>query len=442
MTKLSELTAAQAAAGIAAGQFTSEEMTAACLTRIAETEDAVGAFAFLDADYAMTQARDSDTWRRSGRPTGPLHGVPVAVKDIIDTADLPTEYGSRYFAGRRPRQDATVVSRLRGAGAIIIGKTVTTEMAYFHAGKTRNPHDLTRTPGGSSSGSAAAVAAGMVPVALGTQTNGSIIRPASFCGVFGMKPSHGVVPRTGALSLSRWLDHIGPMARSIEDIAVVMDAIAGHDAGDPDTRPVGARNFSAVASEDFDLAPRLAFVKSPMWDKADADTRAAFESLAEELGGDCFTYDLPDSYAAAWDAQRAIMAAEMAHNLGDHADKGGDMISPQFHALMADGRAVSATRYLDAIEDARAMRLAFGDLFEQACTAIITPATRGVAPVGDATGDPLFCSLWSLTGLPAVTLPLLTGENGLPLGVQLVGAMGDDARLLRTANWLIGRLAE
>jgi Asp-tRNA(Asn)/Glu-tRNA(Gln) amidotransferase A subunit family amidase len=441
MTDLSELTAAQAAAGIASGRFSSEDVTGACLTRIAQLDGAVGAFAFIDADHALAQARESDAWRRSGRPTGPLHGVPVAVKDLIDTADYPTEYGSRYFAGRRPRDDATVVSRLRAAGAVVIGKTVTTEMAYFHAGKTRNPHDLTRTPGGSSSGSAAAVAAGMVPAALGTQTNGSIIRPAAFCGVFGLKPSHGLVPRTGTLPLSRSLDHVGPMARSIEDLALIMDAIAGYDPGDPDTRPLGARNFQRTATEEFGLAPRLAFVKTPIWDKADADTRAAFEALVDELGGDCFTYDLPESYAAAWEAQRAIMAVEMVHNLGRYAEEGGDLISPQFQALMADGRAVPAAAYLDAVEDARAMRGAFGELFEQACTAIITPATLGVAPVGQATGDPSFCSLWSLTGLPAITLPLLSGENGLPLGVQLVGAMDDDARLLRTANWLVARLA-
>ncbi|RDV04893.1 amidase [Undibacter mobilis] len=440
MTELSTLTAAQAAATISAGECSSEEMTAACLARIAETEESVGAFAFIDAEHALAQARESDAWRRSGKPIGPLHGVPVAVKDLIDTADYPTEYGSRYFAGRRPRNDATVVSRLRAAGAIVIGKTVTTEMAYFHPGKTRNPHDLSRTPGGSSSGSAAAVAAGMVPATLGTQTNGSIIRPAAFCGVFGMKPSHGLVPRTGTLPLSRSLDHIGPMARSIEDIALVLDAIAGYDPGDPDTRPLGARNFRDVAMEEFELAPRFAFVKTPIWDKADANTRDAFEALAEELGGDCFTYDLPDTYATAWDAQRAIMAAEMVFNLGRYAEEGGDLISPQFNALMADGRAISAATYLDALEDARAMRGALGELFEQACTAIITPATVGVAPVGQATGDPSFCSLWSLTGLPAVTLPLLSGENGLPLGVQLVGAMGDDARLLRTANWLVERL--
>ena len=440
---LSALTAAQAAASIGDGFVSAEELVAACLDRIAAIEEAVGAFAHLDAENALAQARACDEWRRSGRPTGPLHGVPVAVKDLIDTADYPTECGSPFLSGRRPRTDATVVSRLRAAGAVIIGKAVTTEFAYYHPGKTRNPRDLERTPGGSSSGSAAAVAAGMVPVAIGTQTNGSIIRPASFCGVFAMKPSHGLVSRTGVLPLSRTLDHVGPFARSIEDLAIMLDAMAGYDAQDPDTRPVAARNFRQVAAEELGLAPRFAFVKTPVWEKADAVARDAFEDLARELGDGCFTYDLPESYAEAWDAQRAIMAAEMAHNLGKLADRGGDQISPRFRAFIAEGRNVGATQYLAAVALAGALRDSLVELFQQECTAIITPAAPGAAPRGlDATGDPAFNTLWTLLGLPAITLPLLADDDGMPIGVQLVGAPGDDARLLRTANWLVERLSE
>jgi Asp-tRNA(Asn)/Glu-tRNA(Gln) amidotransferase A subunit family amidase len=439
---LSELTATQAAEKIAAGLMSSEEMTQACLDRIEATEDAVQAFAHLDPGFALEQARACDDWRRGGHPIGPLHGVPVAVKDIIDTADYPTECGTSFLSGRRPRSDATVVARLRAAGAVVIGKTVTTEFAYFHPGKTRNPHDLERTPGGSSSGSAAAVAAAMVPVAIGSQTNGSIIRPASFCGVYGMKPSHGLVSRAGVLPLSRSLDHVGPFARSLDDIALMLDVMAGHDPDDPDTRPVAARNFRAIANEDFGLAPRLVFVRTPVWDRIDPDAREAFEELVAELGDDCVVHDLPDRYAAGWIAQRTIMAAEMAHNLGSLADQGGDTISGQFQELMAEGRKVSATQYLAAIAEARHLREALEDQFRQECTAIVTPATRGVAPKGlDTTGDPAFCSLWSVLGLPAVSLPLMTGESGMPIGVQLVGAMGDDARLLRTAKWLVNRLS-
>jgi Asp-tRNA(Asn)/Glu-tRNA(Gln) amidotransferase A subunit family amidase len=439
---LSSLTAAQAAAQVASGRVSSEELTQACLDRIAAVEDTVKAFAHLDKEQALAQARESDEWRRSGKPIGPLHGVPVAIKDIIDTADYPTECGSPVLSGRRAIADATVVARLRAAGAVIIGKTVTTEFAYFHPNATRNPHDPERTPGGSSSGSAAAVAAGMVPLAIGTQTNGSIIRPGAFCGVFAMKPSHGLVSRSGILALSRTLDHPGPFARSIEDLALALDVIAGHDPEDPDTRPLAARNFSRIAAEEFPIEPRFAFVRTPVWDKADAETREALEDLATELGEACFTFDLPEQYKDAWESHRIIMATEMAHNLGNLVDRGGDTISKAMQEIVAEGRKTAAPRYLAAIAGASSLRRGLNELFEQQCNAIITPAAPGVAPKGMPTGNPTFSTLWSYLGLPAITIPLLKGEGGMPLGVQLVGASGDDARLLRTASTLVQRFSE
>lgn len=438
---LTALAATEAAAQIAAGTITAEDYTRAFLDRIATVDGEVRAFAHIDPDHALAQARARDEWRRSGRPIGPLHGLPVGVKDIIDTADYPTECGSPVLAGRRPREDATVVARLRAAGAVVLGKTVSTEFAYYNPGPTRNPHDVERTPGGSSSGSAAAVAAGLAPLTIGSQTNGSIIRPASFCGVYGMKPSHGLVSRAGALTLSRSLDHVGPFANSIGDLALVLDVIVGQDVADPDSRPFAAGNFRAIAAETFPLAPRFAFVRTPMWDKAEAPTCAAFEQLVRDLGDACFVYDLPERYADAWDAHHTIMAVEMAHNLGAIADRGGAAVSAVFRDLVADGRQVTATRYLAALDEAHAMRRALAELFEQECSAIITPAATGIAPKRlDATGNPVFCSLWSLTGLPAVSLPLLE-HDGMPLGVQLVGAMNDDARLLRHAAWLVAAVA-
>lgn len=434
------LTATQAAADIARGAISAEGYIQACLDRIAAVESEVQAFAHLDPEHALAQARALDERKASGQPLGPLHGVPVALKDIIDTSDYPTECGSPILSGRRPFKDATIVAKLRAAGAVILGKTVTTEFAYFHPGKTRNPHDPERTPGGSSSGSAAAVAAGMVPLAIGSQTNGSIIRPGAFCGVFAAKPTHGLVSRAGVLTLSRALDHIGPFARSIEDLALILGVIAGYDPLDSDTRPVATADFAKTACEKWPLTPRLAFVRTPIWDKADATTRAAFERLAERLGGACITIDLADRFAGAWEAQRVIMAADMAHNLGAVVDKGGEAVSKRLRDLIEDGRKVSASQYLRALEQARVLRAAFDDLFEE-CNAIITPATRGVAPKGlDSTGDPAFCTLWTLTGLPALSLPLLTGDDGMPLGVQLVGVAGDDARLLRTGRWLVGEV--
>lgn len=435
--EITSLAATQAATEIARGALSAEEYTRACLDRIAAVDNEIHAFAHLDPEHALSQARALDERKANGEPLGPLHGVPVAVKDIIDTSDYPTECGSPVLSGRRPFHDASVVAKLRAAGAVIIGKTVTTEFAYFNPGKTRNPHDPERTPGGSSSGSAAAVAAGMVPLALGSQTNGSVIRPAAFCGVFGLKPSHGLVSRAGVLTLSRALDHVGTFARSLADTALLLEVIAGYDPCDPDTRPVSTAHFRAVQSEKWPLTPRFAFVRTPIWSKADETTRKAFDDLAARLGDACLTVDLPERFAGAWDAQRVIMAVEMAHNLGPIADRGGEAISKVLRDFIAAGRQASAVQYLKALDEGRWLATAFADVFRE-CNAIITPAARGVAPKGlGATGDPAFCSLWTLTGLPAVTLPMLTGDEGMPLGVQLVGAAGDDARLLRNARWLV-----
>ncbi len=437
--ELAGLSAVEAAERIAGGNISAEEYIGACLERIEAVDDKVRAFAHIDPNEALTQARVLDERRRNGEPTGPLHGIPVAIKDIFDTADYPTECGSALLKGRRPMRDCTAVARLREAGAVIIGKSVTTEFAYFTPGPARNPHDLERTPGGSSSGSAAAVAAGMVPLAIGSQTNGSMIRPASFCGIYGVKPTHGTISRHGALILSRALDHVGVFARSLADTALILDVLAGYDPQDADTRPVAAPAFLETMADEPPLPPQFAFVRTPVWDKADAQTRAAFEAFVAQLGSAAVTVDLPDAFAAAWDDQRVIMAADMAHNLGETVDRGGEVASKMLRDLIAEGRQVSAVRYLAARDGARRYAAGITEIFKQ-YDAILTPATVGVAPKGTATGSPMFCSLWSLTGLPALTLPLLSGEDGMPLGVQLVGPAGDDARLLRTANWLINKL--
>ena len=434
-----ELAAIEAAERIAGGDMSAEDYVGACLERIEAVDDKVRAFVHLDPNEALTQARALDERRRNGQPIGPLHGIPVAIKDIFDTADYPTECGSVLLKGRRPMRDCTAVTRLREAGAVIIGKTVTTEFAYFHPGPTRNPHDLERTPGGSSSGSAAAVAAGMVPLAIGSQTNGSVIRPAAYCGVYGIKPTHGTISRHGALILSQALDHVGVFARTLADAALLLDVLAGYDPEDSDTRPVAAPAFLETLAEEPPLPPQLAFVRTPIWDKADAETRAAFEDLVEQLGDSAATVDLPEVYAAAWDDQRAIMAADMAHNLGAVVERGGDASSKTLRDFLAEGSQVSAVRYLAARDAARRYAAGINEIFKQ-YDAVLTPATTGVAPKGTATGSPMFCSLWSLTGLPALSLPLLSGQGGMPLGVQLVGPAGDDARLLRTANWLINKL--
>jgi Asp-tRNA(Asn)/Glu-tRNA(Gln) amidotransferase A subunit family amidase len=435
------LTASEASAEIAKGALSAEEYTQACLERIAAVDKDIRAFVHLDRDHALAQARALDERRRKGAAIGPLHGIPVGIKDIIDTEDYPAECGSPVFAGRRPRRDATLVAKLRSAGAIIIGKTVTTECAYFHPGPTRNPRDLTRTPGGSSSGSAAAVAAGMVPLAIGSQTNGSVIRPASFCGVYAIKPSHGLISRAGVLVLSRALDHIGPFARTLDDLALALEVLAGYDVEDPDTRPIAVPPFRAMLAEKPAQPPRFAFVRTPIWEKKiGADARAAFEDLADRLKLE--SLDLPDRFAGAWDAHRTVMAVEMAHNLGAAVHRGGEASSKTLRDLLAAGSKIAAVDYLGARNEARALNRELAKFFE-IYDAIITPATTGVAPKGlDATGDPAFCSLWSLLGVPTVTLPVLAGEGGLPIGVQLVGAAGDDARLLRNARALLNQIGK
>jgi Asp-tRNA(Asn)/Glu-tRNA(Gln) amidotransferase A subunit family amidase len=440
-SKLNWLSASDAARSIRDGSMSALELVDACLARIAEAEPGVQAWAHLDPEHAREQARARDADRSAGRAIGPLHGVPVGIKDIFDTADYPTEDGSVLHAGRTPAWDSTAVEMLRAAGAVILGKTVTTEFATYSPGKTRNPHNPAHTPGGSSSGSAAAVAAGMVPLALGSQTNGSVIRPASFCGVFGFKPTHGLIPRGGVMKLSRTLDHVGMFARSLADIALLAEQLVGNDPRDPDTRPRARIPFSAVAAQEPPFPPLLAFVKGPVWDRATEETRDAFLELKDALGDRVVDVELPESSRLSLEWHRTIMEAEMAAHLDDEWERGQAKLSDSLRAQLARGREVSALEYQRARARIGLLNQGFEDIFER-CDAIVTPASAGTAPEGlAATGDPSFCTLWTLCGMPALSLPLMRGANGLPLGVQLVGARDADARLLRTAVWLADRVA-
>jgi Asp-tRNA(Asn)/Glu-tRNA(Gln) amidotransferase A subunit family amidase len=428
--------AAEAAEKIRNGRITSEELISACLEKINQIEDTVGAWAHLDPEFALNQARAADKMIREGRPLGQLHGVPVGIKDIIDTEGLPTENGTVLHAGRRPRYDATVVSNLRINGAVIIGKTVTTELAVYFPGKTRNPHNLKHTPGGSSSGSAAAVAAGMVPLAVGTQTNGSMIRPASFCGVFGYKPTFGLISRHHVLQQSRPLDQVGVFGRSIKDCAMLAESVTGYDVNDPDMKLQAKPELIKIQTEEPPLPPKLAFVKTPVWSQADAFTRSAFEELVVELGDTAAEVALPQMFDQAHEQHRIIMEADIARSFAGEYREGADRLSDTLKEIIERGQKVLAVDYNNAIAGKETLSGGFDDIFK--CNeAIITPATIGVAPAGvESTGSPVFCTIWTLCGMPAITLPLMQGENGMPLGIQLVGPRGDDARLLRTARWL------
>jgi len=433
--------AVEVAQKIRDGLISSEDLVRACLAQIDRLEKQVGAWTFIDPDLAVQQAKDADSAIQRGLRLGPLHGVPVGIKDIIDTKDMPTEDGTVLHKGRRPQDDATVVSKLREAGAVIMGKTVTTELAVFSPGKTKNPHDLTRTPGGSSSGSAAAVAAGMIPLALGTQTNGSVIRPASFCGVYGYKPTFGLISRHLVLQQSRPLDQVGVYARSIEDVALVAESIIGYDSLDPDTRLQAKPELFLTQAQPPPLDPFLAFVKSPVWDQAEEDTKTAFSELVSALGECAESCDLHELIDDVHDLHRIVMEADLARSFEREYVEGEEQLSDILREMIERGQKVTAVDYNNSVTHMMEFYHLFDKLFEEH-DAILTPATTGEAPVGlGSTGSPVFCTIWTYFGMPAITLPLLQGAQGMPIGVQLVGPRGDDARLLRTARWLVNIMA-
>lgn len=440
--RLNWLTATEAARLLADGAISAEQYVQSCIARIQEVEPTVQAWAHFDPEFALRQAREADLLRAQGRATGPLHGIPVGVKDIIDTRALPTEDGTVLHAGRQPARDAAVVAALAADGAVLMGKTVTTELATYAPGKTRNPHRPEHTPGGSSSGSAAAVAAGMVPLAIGTQTNGSVIRPASFCGVFGYKPTFGWIPRTGILTQSPPLDQVGVFARTVEDLALVAESLVGHDEDDPATAPRARPALRALAASEPPLPPRLALVRTPFWDRMEADARAAFDELADVLGEHAQPFDLPPTAQRAVEWHRTVMEADLAASFEAEYERGREQLSASLRGQIERGRQVTAVEYRKAVERIAVVNDGFASLFEQ-FDAIVTPAALGTAPAGlEATGDPVMCTLWTYAGMPAVCAPLLHGANGLPIGVQLVGARHADARLLRTARWLCDRVRQ
>lgn len=421
---------------IASGALSALDLAEACLARIQALEPEIKAWAWLDPEFVRAQARGLDAHRAAGRPIGPLHGVPVAVKDIIDTARIPTENGCPVDAGRVPERDAFVVEQLRAAGALILGKTVTTELAFLDPAPTLNPHAPDRTPGGSSSGSAAAVACGMVPLALGTQTGGSVIRPAAFCGVTGFKPTFGAIPRRGILAQAPSLDTVGVMARTPADAALLAEVLFGHDAEDTATAPAPHPQLLKTVQAGPPLPPVFAMIRPPGWAEAEPQTRAAFEELAEALGDQAFWVDLPSAFEQALEPRQAVHFGEMARCYYSYG-KTRDRIGPNLQGAIAAGEALLARDYIAALDWPHLLNAALGEIFERA-DAILCPAAPGPAPLREAgTGNPIFNGIWTFCGTPAVTIPALTSEEGLPMGVQLVGARGNDGRLLRSAQWLL-----
>jgi len=423
-TPLHQLDAWQAAALLTRRELRAVDLVRACLDRINDREPEVQAFVHLAADAALARARELD----AGPVRGLLHGLPFGVKDLFDTFDLPTGYGSPIYTEQQPSADAAAVALCREAGAVLLGKTVTTELANMFPGVTRNPRNLQHTPGGSSSGSAAAVADGMVPLALGTQTAGSLIRPAAFCGVVGYKPSHNRVPKAGVKSLSETLDTVGGFARSVRDVALLGAVLTG------DARLAHPATFEQAA------APRIVWCRTPEWALADADTRQAWAQAEKLLAGHGKELVLPHALAGLVVVQKAVQAFETARSLSHERLQHRQQLSAPLQALIAEGLAISGEAHASNLQATARARQQAQALFAD-CDVILAPSSIGEAPAGlDGTGDPLFCRSWTLLGLPCVHLPFARGSQGLPVGLQVVGACGDDHRLLAAAQWLHQRL--
>ncbi len=410
------LHALELARRIAAGELTPAAVLEDCEQAIAAREAEIGAFAALDLPRAKQSAAIA--------PAGPLRGLPVGIKDIFDTVDFPTEYGSSIYAGHRPRTDAALVSQIRRAGGLLLGKTVTTEFAHMQPAKTRNPRNPQHTPGGSSSGSAAAVAAGMVPIAIGSQTGGSVIRPAAFCGVAGFKPSYQLLPTVGMKCFSWQLDTVGVFAASVSDVAFAAAAIADRDLRVDGITPA---------------QPRIGVMRMHIWSQASEAMQAALEAAARAAaaaGARVEDMALPGALEDAWRAHPLIQDYEAYRALAFEYDHHRDRMAPTLRKLLDNAAEITAEHYDEARRTARRARQLLSDLFE-GVDVILTPSAPGAAPRGlQTTGNPIFNRLWTLMGTPCVNVPGLADDAGLPLGVQIVGRFGRDKSALEAALFL------
>ena len=419
------LSATELLVGLRSRALRARDVVEACLERIALREPEIHAWTIVDAESARRQARVLD----AGPLRGPLHGLPIGVKDIFDTAGLPTEYGSPIYAGHRPGADAACVAAARAAGAIVLGKTATTEFACYSPAATVNPRNPAHTPGGSSSGSAAAVADGMVPVGLGTQTAGSIIRPASYCGVVGYKPTYGTIDRRGLKLVAGSLDTIGVLTRTVADAALLVGSVAGR----PDLAQPAAH----------DGVPRIGVCRSHERSALQPEMAAALEAVAERLsaaGARVVPIELPDAFADLDDAHAAIQGFEAARNLGAELREHRSLLTPRLLEMLDAGARLPVETYETARQVADACRAALSSAMGE-CRVLIAASATGEAPAGlESTGSPVMNRTWTLLHAPCVNVPGLTGPSGLPVGVQIIGRVSDDATTLAAATWVEERL--
>ena len=417
-------------------QISSVEVCEKYIERISKFEKDVKAWAHFDKKILLEKASEADEYRRSGKPIGPLHGVPVAVKDIVGTIDMPTECGTVIRKGKSYSQNAEIVDLLNASGALIMGKTATSELAYLGPPKTTNPHDYSRTPGGSSSGSAASVASLMAPLSIGSQTGGSVIRPASYCGVVGYKPSYGLISRNGVLRTSNTLDHIGMFGRTVEDVALLAKVLIKKDNYDPATVYYSAENILSETKKGPLFEPKFIFYKTDHWKIIDKKSRESFEYFIKSFKKNIEIFDTPSYFKDIHKYHQIIHETDLANNFSIYYQKFKKKLSKYMQDAISNGNKYTAKEYAEAIDFMKRSYESYEEVFED-YHGVLSPSSPGVAPKGlKSTGTAEFNKVWSYLGTPCISLPLLEGENNLPLGVQLIGNKYDDHRFLGVANWL------
>ncbi len=436
MIDIFSLKVEEIASKIKDAQLTSVEVCEKYIERINKFEKDVKAWAHFDKKLLLEKAAEADEYRRSGKPTGPLHGIPVAVKDIVGTVDMPTECGTVIRKGKSYSQNAEIVDLLLAAGAIIMGKTATAELAYLGPTKTTNPHDHSRTPGGSSSGSAATVASYMAPLSIGSQTGGSVIRPASYCGVVGYKPTYGLISRNGVLKTSEKLDHIGVFGRTVEDVALLAKVLIKKDKFDNATVYYSADSMLEETKKGPLFEPKFIFYKTDHWKNVEKKSREAFEYFIKSFKNNIEIFDTPSYFKDIHKYHQIIHETDLANNFGLYYKKYKKKLSKPMQDAIIKGNKHSAKEYAEAIDFMKRSYESYEEVFED-YHGILSPSSPGVAPKGlKSTGSAEFNKVWSYLGTPCISLPLLQGESKMPLGVQLIGAKFDDHRFLGVANWL------
>jgi len=436
MSEIISLSLEQLASKIKDAQLSSVDVCKAFIERIEKFDKEIKAWAHFDKKVLLEKAEEADEHRRSGKPLGSLHGVPVAVKDIIGTIDMPTECGTVIRKGKSYSQNAEIIDMLHSAGALVMGKTATSELAFLGPSNTTNPHDNSRTPGGSSSGSAAAVASFMAPVSIGSQTGGSIIRPASYCGVVGYKPTYGLISRNGVLRTSYNLDHMGVFGRSVEDVAMLAKVLIKKDKYDPATIHYSADNFVEETKKGPLFEPKFIFYKTEHWKLIDKKSQGAFEYFIKSFPKNIEVFDTPSYFKDIHKYHQIIHETDLANNFSVYFKKYKKKLSKYMQDAIANGNKHSAKEYAEAIDFMKRSYESYQEVFED-YHGVLTPSSPGVAPKGlKSTGTAEFNKVWSYMGTPCISLPLLEGENNLPLGVQMIGDKYDDHRFLGVANWL------